>query len=143
MPPPTSTIPNAVARFFQSRRSSSIVRRDDGVYLSGGAIAGIVIGSIVGFLLILWIIKSCFNLGAPPQEKREPAWYDDVSARRSRSRHSRRASRGSYYVQETYPRRSSREVRVIQPVYAEPRRPSRSHRNGRSRSRSSRRYQVS
>ena len=37
--------------------------------LSSGAIAGIVIGSIAGFLLLLWIIRSCMNIGAPPQER--------------------------------------------------------------------------
>ncbi len=42
--------------------------------LSGGAIAGIVIGSIAGFLLLLWIIRSCGNLGAPPQERQREDW---------------------------------------------------------------------
>jgi hypothetical protein len=37
--------------------------------LSPGAIAGIVIGSVLGFLLLLWIWRSCTNLGAPPQER--------------------------------------------------------------------------
>lgn len=156
MPPRTGTIPNAIASFLETRQSTTTVQSgqsSSGANLSGGAIAGIVIGSIVGFLLLLWIFKSLSNLGAPPQEKRDPAWYDDdVSATRSRSRHGRRASRGSYYVQETRPRRSSREVmRVVQPVYVEPRRPSRTYvvdkegRQGRrGRSRSTRRsYYVS
>lgn len=66
--------------------------------LSGGAIAGIVIGSIVGFLLLWWIVRSCFNLGAPPGDDRE-AWYRDVEPRnahyRDRHRHRRHHSRGS------------------------------------------------
>jgi hypothetical protein len=36
-----------------------------GTVLSSGAIAGIVIGTIAGTLLVLWIIKSCFALGPP------------------------------------------------------------------------------
>ncbi|CAK7233793.1 hypothetical protein SCUCBS95973_008716 [Sporothrix curviconia] len=60
--------------------------------LSGGAIAGIVIGSVVGFLLLLWIIRSCFNLGAPPDRE---AWYDDPPPRRRR--HHRREDSRYYY----------------------------------------------
>lgn len=155
MPPRTGTKPNAIAHLVEARQSTTTVQSDQsssGSNLGGGAIAGIVIGSVVGFLLLLWIFKSFSNLGAPPQEKRDPAWYDDVCATRSRSRHGRRASRGSYYVQETHPRRSSREVtRAVQPVYVEPRRPSRTYvgdkegrRGTRGRSRSTRRsYYVS
>ncbi|KAJ0125204.1 hypothetical protein N8I77_006185 [Diaporthe amygdali] len=149
MPPPTSTWVDAATRVLHARQSTVTVTPADssdnsssGTNLSGGAIAGIVIGSIAGFLLLLWIFKSCSNMGAPPQEKREPAWYDDVGAgrsrRRGRSRHSSR--RGSYYVQEAHaPRRSrSREVRTVQPVVytSEPRRPSRAHEKHRRRSRS-------
>ncbi|EPE07134.1 hypothetical protein F503_07785 [Ophiostoma piceae UAMH 11346] len=65
--------------------------------LSGGAIAGIVIGSVAGFLLILWIWRSCTNLGAPPTEP----WYDDGPPRR----HKRRGR--SHYYRESYPVRTS------------------------------------
>ncbi|KAK3305251.1 uncharacterized protein B0T15DRAFT_531743 [Chaetomium strumarium] len=75
---------------------------DDANDLSGGAIAGIVIGSIAGFLILVWIIRSCTNLGAPPNDPAEPGrpWYGSVRDEgypppprpRGRSRHSRRES---------------------------------------------------
>ncbi|KAK4098450.1 hypothetical protein N658DRAFT_561135 [Parathielavia hyrcaniae] len=53
---------------------------DDASTLSGGAIAGIVLGSIAGFLLLVWIIRSCTNLGAPPGDRAVPGrpWYGGV-----------------------------------------------------------------
>ncbi|KAK4234046.1 hypothetical protein C8A03DRAFT_38190, partial [Achaetomium macrosporum] len=74
---------------------------DDANDLSGGAIAGIVIGAIAGFLILVWIIRSCTNLGAPPNSEAEPGrpWYGSVRDEypprhrsRGRSRHSRRES---------------------------------------------------
>ncbi|KAK7419167.1 hypothetical protein QQX98_003506 [Neonectria punicea] len=62
-----------------------------GTNLSGGAIAGIVIGTIAGTLLVLWIIRSCFNLGAPPSDREK--WYSETPPRRRhRSRSTRRTS---------------------------------------------------
>ncbi|KAL2760202.1 hypothetical protein ACRALDRAFT_1059921, partial [Sodiomyces alcalophilus JCM 7366] len=64
--------------------------------LSGGAIAGIVIGSIFGTLLLLWIIRSLCNLGGAA---RQPGpWYGEKERHhhhhhRHRSPH-RRRSRG-------------------------------------------------
>ncbi|ROW04387.1 hypothetical protein VSDG_00950 [Cytospora chrysosperma] len=77
MPPRTGTNPNTITHFVEARQSTTTVQSDQsssGSNLSSGAIAGIVIGSVVGFLLLLWIFKSFSNLGAPPQEKRDPAW---------------------------------------------------------------------
>jgi hypothetical protein len=61
-----------------------------------------VIGSIAGFLILVWIIRSCTNLGAPPNDPAEPGrpWYGSVRDEgyppphrsRGRSRHSRRES---------------------------------------------------
>lgn len=52
----------------------------DAKTLTGGAIAGIVIGSIAGLLLLIWIIRSCTNLGAPPGREADPGkpWYGGV-----------------------------------------------------------------
>jgi len=105
--------------------------------LSGGAIAGIVIGSIAGFLLLVWIYRSCFNIGAPPGEDRE-AWYHDVDPKRSPHRHhhhhsythSRPRHGGGHHHRHHSRRRSSlsstmstpppvvvRETSRTQPVY--------------------------
>jgi hypothetical protein len=107
--------------------------------LSGGAIAGIVIGSVVGILLIIWTIRSCSNLGAPPgdvgPQGGQRAWYDDVQpTRRSgggHRHHSRRRSRsdcgssrspgrrrhGSREPEMVVRRSRSRSVQQPSPVY--------------------------
>ncbi|VBB79622.1 Putative protein of unknown function [Podospora comata] len=95
---------------------------DETTTLTGGAIAGIVIGSIVGLLLLIWIIRSCTNLGAPPNKPAVPGkpWYGSVREEypprhtsRSRSRHSHRGHSRTRTV--------SRERRVgmteVEPVY--------------------------
>lgn len=56
-----------------------------GTNLEGGAIAGIVIGSIVGFVLICWILRSCFNIGSPAR-----AIYDDNGEKDYHRHHRRR-----------------------------------------------------
>ncbi|KAK3935740.1 hypothetical protein QBC46DRAFT_396759 [Diplogelasinospora grovesii] len=91
--------------------------------LTGGAIAGIVIGSIAGFLLLVWILRSCTNLGAPKEQvpgNRGGAWYDGVRAERhpprSRSRHSHRSSGGHGHSHSHSRRRSVSEVREVRPV---------------------------
>lgn len=105
---------------------------DSGSRLSGGAIAGIVIGSIAGFLLLWWIVRSCTNLGAPRQQEtyREPAWYNDdvVDPRRSRSR--RRSHSHSYsHSHHAHTPRQSREIRQVTPVVVDDRvrRPSKTY----------------
>lgn len=154
MPPAKRTHPIENTRILQGRQSAETVKRADtsssGSNIDGGAIAGIIIGSILGFLLLLWILSRTRSHCAPPQERRRPVWHEhDAGARRSRSRHRRRKFRGPHHVQGVHPRRSSREVRMaVQPVYVEPRRPSRTYvahndgRRGRSSS-SRRRYYVS
>jgi len=129
--------------------------------LTGGAIAGIVIGSIVGLLLLIWIFRSCSNLGAPPGASENPggqAWYDGVrdehpgrhahspyrtrdrsshsrrSGSRSRSRHS--GHRHSHHGHHGHRRSGEvmREVAVpVQPPVAVVREPSRRERRERRR----------
>ncbi|RGP77479.1 oligosaccharide translocation rft1 [Fusarium longipes] len=90
---------------------------NDAQTLSGGAIAGIVIGSIAGFLLLLWIIRSCLNLGAPPQDREKWYHYKEEPRRHHRSRSRRSSHRSSISVPPPIVVRDSR---------------SRSHRRGRS-----------
>lgn len=138
MPPPSPTLADRATRVLHARQSTVTVtvtaaadaadtsdQSASSTNLSGGAIAGIVIGSIAGLLLLLWIFRSCSNLGGPPQEdKREPAWYDDVAGRgrgragSSSPRHSRGRRGSHHHAREAYaPRRSgSVGVRTVQPV---------------------------
>ena len=98
-----------------------------GSHLSGGAIAGIVIGSVVGVLLLIWIVRSCFNLGAPPQEREK--WYRDAPPAHhhrstSRSHHRSRSRRPSVvevpqavYVQQSRSRSRSQRRPAGQVIY--------------------------
>ncbi|KAK4119582.1 hypothetical protein N657DRAFT_650073 [Parathielavia appendiculata] len=77
---PTSTAVVVVTDTNDAPAAASTDDLDDARTLSGGAIAGIVIGSIAGFLLLVWIIRSCTNLGAPPGDEAVPGrpWYGSV-----------------------------------------------------------------
>lgn len=96
-PTPAVTTPTTTEPFLFGRQAPATVtvyaERDNSDHLGGGAIAGIIIGSVVGILLLLWVIRSCFNLGASPQERE--ILYHDVEPKRHRhhSRHSRQHSR--------------------------------------------------
>lgn len=104
--------------------------------LSGGAIAGIVIGSVAGFLLLVWILWSCSNLGAPPTDTSDDgrAWYDGVRGvaveeprrphrhrhhhhhgSRSHSRHSHHSHHHHHHHSPHHYRRST-EVREVSQV---------------------------
>ncbi|ORY57912.1 uncharacterized protein BCR38DRAFT_449008 [Pseudomassariella vexata] len=139
---PTRTLPTAVSKIVFRQATTTVVASDESSSssnLSGGAIAGIVIGSIIGFLLILWIIRSCTNLRDPEQwgntfgkentviDYYEPPRRHHSRSPRSRSRHSHHSHRGRrstsvevrnvsmtrpMYVQETYARSPRAPPRV-------------------------------
>ncbi|KAF6829182.1 hypothetical protein CPLU01_08072 [Colletotrichum plurivorum] len=102
--------------------------------LSGGAIAGIVIGSVAGFLILLWILKSCGLWGKPNQwgdEDPPHHHHHDYRGRSPGSRHHRRHQHRYHHETSRSRRRPSyevEEVRYAQPVVYEKRRPSASPR---------------
>ncbi|KAI1192451.1 hypothetical protein F5X97DRAFT_329626 [Nemania serpens] len=96
---PTRTLPESLTRILTIRQATTTVIADDtgtqGSVLSGGAIAGIVIGSIAGVLLLLWILRSCTNMGRPQ------TWGDTYEPEREK----RHSSAGGVYHVETTPHR--------------------------------------
>lgn len=131
---PTRATPASLTRILTARQVVTTVVMDDpdegGTNLTGGAIAGIVIGSIAGFLLLLWILRSCFNLGKPnqwgrtfgspdPEPDRRPAYAYHHETHGSRSRHRHH----HHHHHSRSPRRSVeiREVTAIHPARYESR----------------------
>ena len=123
----TTTGPVATVTVIQTQAASGGDNGNQAQTLSGGAIAGIVIGSIAGLLLLIWIFRSCSNMGAPPVKGENPsgaAWYDGVRSEpypprrsasrdhRSRSRHSSGGGGGRT--------REVREYQTAVPVMAQP-----------------------
>ncbi|CAJ2500156.1 Uu.00g030090.m01.CDS01 [Anthostomella pinea] len=138
---PTRTIPQALSRIISARQAATttVVSNDgnggDGAStLTGGAIAGIVIGSIAGFLLLLWLIRSCLNLkqpgiwgstfGADRDEKvpppRNQAYYAQ-STHGNRHRSRSHGGHGHRSRSRHSPRRTTEVVSVTRPVYVEQR----------------------
>ncbi|KAI0839055.1 hypothetical protein F5Y06DRAFT_265899 [Hypoxylon sp. FL0890] len=126
---PTRTLPAAVTKVLSARQATTtVVTQDNGnstQTLSGGAIAGIVIGSIAGFLLLLWIIRACVNFQNPgawgstfePDYEKPPSSHHHASTRYPRETHGHR-SRSRHSHHHHSPRRTS-VVSVTRPVYVE------------------------
>ena len=74
-----------------------------------GTVVGIVIGSVAGFLLLLWLIYTCFGLGGPPG--RSSVVEEEIIRRRSRSP-SRRAPSRRPSTRRSSPRRTVAESSV-------------------------------
>ncbi|KAL8381653.1 hypothetical protein RB595_005776 [Gaeumannomyces hyphopodioides] len=91
-----SPISSRTATALLLRRQTVTTATDGRQDLDSGAIAGIVIGSIVGVLLIIWIVRSCTanRLGSPPQQQ--------VSSSSSRPRSRSRHSSYSVYPEDDY-----------------------------------------
>ncbi|KAE9578190.1 hypothetical protein CGMCC3_g6017 [Colletotrichum fructicola] len=62
--------------------------------LSPGAVVGVTLGAVVGFLLVLWMFYTCINFGRAPVEPSSSSLYTptatSVLSVRSRSRHHRK-----------------------------------------------------
>lgn len=138
---PSLTTPLDASRVLAARVETVTVtaESDDSTSLGGGAIAGIVVGSIVGFILLVWLIWSCMRLGASPS--RGGMGEADYSPERHgsysphRHHHHRRHHR-------RHPRREVREYRTTTPIVVDGRRrsvsvssPQRAHTRSRSRGR--------
>ncbi|EMR71507.1 hypothetical protein UCREL1_1451 [Eutypa lata UCREL1] len=106
---PTRTLSEVASKALHPRQAatttvvSDIDSGSNQTTLSGGQIAGIVIGSIAGFLLLLWIIRSCTNLGRSPT-----TWGDTFEPEHEKPVTHRRHHHSStpYYHQETHRSRS-------------------------------------
>ncbi|KAL4930490.1 uncharacterized protein BDV17DRAFT_39708 [Aspergillus undulatus] len=79
--------------------------------ISGGAIAGIVIGSIAGTLLLIWLWRTCMTTTALHEAEKTGApvytTRDGYPANEATTHHRRRRRRVSPYSEKGYGRRSS------------------------------------
>ncbi|KAH6623343.1 hypothetical protein F5144DRAFT_358659 [Chaetomium tenue] len=111
---PTPTLPQAISQPLLPRQeqptTTVIIDADpannDGPTttnpgLDGGAIAGIVIGTVVGLLLLWWIIRSCTRRPLDGPDPGRQGWYDDTLPPAVRAR-SRSRSTGRHHHHHPY-----------------------------------------
>ncbi|OHF04471.1 hypothetical protein CORC01_00323 [Colletotrichum orchidophilum] len=133
---PTRTLPSSIRGIFARQVVTTITSTPETTAesasesdLSGGAIAGIVIGSIAGFFLLLWIVKSC-GMWSRPNDWSEKNEYDERSRRyrgRSPSSRYRRRTQHRYHQEISRSRHSHsrhpsyvvEEVRYSLPVVSD------------------------
>lgn len=100
-----------IALLVSRQQNANIVPTTYGSINSGpapGTVVGIVLGSVGGFLLILWLIYTCLNLGTWSSAS---SYTESVVVRNRRKSH---GSRGSRRVSETVEvRRERSPVRVV------------------------------
>ena len=104
LPTRTTPIPHTLTSLFQRQITVTTTTTAEPVIpttYSGlgtgpqpSTIVGIVFGSVAGFLLLLWLIYTCFGLGGGPPG-RSSIVEEEVVRRRSRSRSSPRRPRSS------------------------------------------------
>ncbi|SPO03750.1 uncharacterized protein DNG_06433 [Cephalotrichum gorgonifer] len=138
---PSSTLPSPPTGVLARQVTVTITAAataDGSTGLSGGAIAGIVVGSIAAFFFFLWIVWSCMRLGASPShggvgESSSPERYSSPGHCHHHHHHRRHSHR---------PRREVREYRrTSTPVVVDRRRsvsvssPHRAYTRSRSRGR--------
>ncbi|EPE31210.1 hypothetical protein GLAREA_04177 [Glarea lozoyensis ATCC 20868] len=119
-PTPTATVRSLWTRVIYARQStSSIIPTAYGDMDTGpspGTVAGIVLGSVAGFLLLLWLIYTCLNFNNTSNQ----SVYTEEVVRDRRKSH--RGSQRSRRVSETVEvRRERTPVRIVREP--SPRRP--------------------
>ncbi len=78
-------------------------------------VAGIVIGAVGGFLLVLWLLYTCFNMGVFPGGRRGEVVEEEIIRHRSRSpRRSRSRSETIEIAKSRSPPRQHRERIVVE-----------------------------
>ncbi|KAG9236778.1 hypothetical protein BJ875DRAFT_203512 [Amylocarpus encephaloides] len=114
---PTPTTASVWTRILAARQSTnSIIPTTYGSINSGpppGTVVGIVLGSVAGFLLILWLFYTCLNFG---QWGTSDTYIEETITRDGHRRKSHRGSQRSRRVSETVEvRRSHSAVRIPSP----------------------------